>query len=175
MYDARMHVDHVQNVMATPHLDSREQFMGTRVNPPNTRLIFPKLSPDQVLLLAHHHGTKPRFQVQPISWYRGGDDVCFVKSFNGFVKKDYYEKWPSLMFMSVLSIFWGVPDVMTSTSRVRIATPLAWDAQGWGPLTLEYSLVVLLFLYIVWYGWHIWGHAWGQAKEGQDDFDETYC
>ena len=40
-----------------------------------------------MLLFANQHGTKPRFEIQPITWYRGGDDVCFTKAFECFIKK----------------------------------------------------------------------------------------
>ena len=117
----QMHVDHVNNIMATLQLDSKEQYLEPGVDLRNTRLFFPQLTPDQVLLLADQHGTKPRFQIQPISWYRGGDDVHFSRAFDGFIKKEYRDKWAPFMFMYVLSIFWGTPDVMTPESCVRIS------------------------------------------------------
>ena len=86
-YAVQMHVDHVNNIMATLQLNSKEQFLQPGVDPRNTHLFFPQLTPDQVLL-ADQHGTKPRFQIQPISWYRGGDDVRFWKAFDGFIKKE---------------------------------------------------------------------------------------
>ena len=62
--------------------------MEPAVDPRNTRLPFPQLSPDEVLLLGDQHGTKLRLQIQPISWYRGGDDARFTKAFDAFIKKE---------------------------------------------------------------------------------------
>ena len=87
-YAVQMHVDHVNNIMATLQLDSKEQFLEPGVDPRNTCPFFPQLTPDQVLLLADQHGTKPRFQIQPTSWYRRGDDARFSKAFDGFIKKE---------------------------------------------------------------------------------------
>ena len=117
----QMHVDHVNNIMATLQLDSKEQLLEPGVHAQNTRLFFPQLTPVQVLLLAAQHGTKPRFRIQFISWYRGADDVRFSRAFDGFIKKEYWNKWAPFMFMSVLSILWSIRDVMTREWCVRIS------------------------------------------------------
>ena len=43
----------------------------------------------------------------------------FSRAFDGFIKKEYKDKWAPFMFMSVLSIVWGILDVMTPESCVR--------------------------------------------------------
>ena len=43
----------------------------------------------------------------------------FSRAFDGFIKKEYKDKWAPFMFMSELSIFWGIRDVMTPESCVR--------------------------------------------------------
>ena len=78
-------------------------------------------SPHQVLLLADQHGTNLRFQIQPISCYNGGDDVPVTKAFDGFIQNEYTDKWSPFMFMFVVSIFWGILDVMMPTSCVCIS------------------------------------------------------
>ena len=146
-YAVQMHVDHVNNIMATPQLD-REQYLELGVDPRNMLLFFPQLTPDKVLLLADQHGTKPRLQIQPISWYRGGDDVRFWRAYDGFITKEYRDKWAPFMFMPVLSIFLDTLDGMIPESCVRISLlgstklRISLTDQGWTIFKAKYREVL---------------------------------
>ena len=57
-------------------------------------------------------GSKPRFHIQPMEWYRGANLTNMAAVYEVTIKTKHNETWCPILFASVLAMFWTVPGVL---------------------------------------------------------------
>ena len=65
-------------------------------------------------------GSKPRFQIQPVEWYRGANLTNMSAVYDVWIKKTHKETWSPMLYVSVLAMFWTIPGVWQAQSPVKI-------------------------------------------------------
>ena len=70
--------------------------------------------------LVSQFGSKPRFQIQPVEWYRGANVTNMAAVYEVWIKKTRKETWSPMLYASVLAMFWTVPGVLQPQSPVKI-------------------------------------------------------
>ena len=80
--------------------------------PKNSQLLFAEQNEEQVNTAVAQFGSKPRFQIQPVSCYRGADLTRMPAVYEVWIKKTHKDIWSPLLFASVLAMFWMIPRVL---------------------------------------------------------------
>ena len=65
-------------------------------------------------------GSKPRFQIQPVEWYRGANLTNMSSVYEVWIKKTHKETWSPMLYTSVLAMFRTILDVLQAQSPVKI-------------------------------------------------------
>ena len=65
-------------------------------------------------------GSQPRFQIQPVEWYRGANLTNMSAVYEVWIKKTHKETWSPMLYASVLAIFWTIPGVLQAQLPVKI-------------------------------------------------------
>ena len=86
----------------------------------NSKLFFTERNEEQVNTVVSQLGSKPRFQIQPVEWYRGADSTNMSAVYEVWIKKTHKETWSPMLYASVLAMFWSIPGVLQAQSPVKI-------------------------------------------------------
>ena len=89
-------------------------------DPRNSKLFFTELNEEQVNAVVSQFGSKPRFQIQPVEWYRGANLTNMSAVYEVWIKKTHKETWSPMLYASVLAMFWTIPGVLQAQSPVKI-------------------------------------------------------
>ena len=101
-------------------------------DPRSWKLFFTALNEEQVNAVVSQFGCKPRFQIQPMEWYRGAKFTNMAAVYEVRIKETHRETWWPMLYASVLAMLWMVPGVLQSQSPVKI--------HGLGPTKLLVGL-----------------------------------
>ena len=72
-YAVQVHNDLVNGLLGSIGLNSDEVHLLPGTDPRNAKLFFTELNEEQVNTVVSQFGSKPRFQIQPVEWYRGAN------------------------------------------------------------------------------------------------------
>ena len=72
-YAVQVHNDLINGLLGSIGLNSDEVHLLPGTDPRNSKLFFTELNEEQVNTVVSQFGSKPRFQVQPVEWYRGAN------------------------------------------------------------------------------------------------------
>ena len=101
-------------------LNSDEVHLLPGTDPRNSKLFFTELNEEQVNTVVSQFGSKPRFQIQPVEWYRGANLTNISAVYEVWIKKTHKETWSPMLYASVLAMFWTIPGVLQAQSPVKI-------------------------------------------------------
>ena len=68
-------------------------------------------------------GSKPRFQIQPVEWYRGANLTNMSAVYEVSIKKTHKETWSPMLYASLLAMFWTIPGVLQSPVKIHVLGP----------------------------------------------------
>ena len=101
-------------------LNSDEVHLLPGTDPRNSKLFFTELNEEQVNIVVSQFGSKPRFQIQPVEWYRGANLTNMSAVYEVWIKKTHKQTWSPMLYASVLAMFWTIPGVLQAQSPVKI-------------------------------------------------------
>ena len=119
-YAIHVHNDLINGLLGSIGLNSDEVHLLLGTNPRNSKLFFAELNEEQVNTVVSQLGSKPRFQIQPVEWYRGAHLTNMVAVFEVRIKKTHKETWWPMLYASVLGMFWMISSVLQAQSPVKI-------------------------------------------------------
>ena len=119
-YAVQVHNDPINGLLGSIGLNSDEVHLLPRTDPRNSKLFFTELNEEQVNTVVSQFGSKPRFQIQPVEWYRGANLTNMAAVYEVWIKKMHKETWSPMLYASVLAMFWTIPGVLQAQSPVKI-------------------------------------------------------
>ena len=119
-YAVQVHNDLVNGLLGSIGLNSDEVHLLPGTDPRNSKLFFRELNEEQMNTLVSQFGSKPRFQIQPVEWYRGANLTNRSAVYEVWIKKAHKETWSPMLYASVLAMFRTIPGVLQAESPVKI-------------------------------------------------------
>ena len=119
-YAIQVHNDLVNGVLGSIGLNADDVHLMPGTDPRNSKLFFTELTEEQVNTVVSQFGSKPRFQIQPVEWYRGSNVTNMESVYEVWVQKTHKETWSPMLYASVLAMFWTVPGVLQPQPAVKI-------------------------------------------------------
>ena len=119
-YTLQVRTDLINGMLASIGLNSDDVHLFPGTDPKNSKLFFVERKEDQVNAVVSQFGSKPRFQIQPISWYRGVQVASMPAVYEVWIKTAFKEKWPPVLYAVVLAMFWTVPGILGLKSPINI-------------------------------------------------------
>ena len=119
-YAVQVHNDLINGLLGSIGLNSDEVYLLPGTDPRSSKLFFTELNEEQVNTVVSQFGSKPRFQIQPVEWYRGADLTNMSAVYEVWIKKTHKETWSPMLYASVLAMFWTIPGVLQAQSPVKI-------------------------------------------------------
>ena len=119
-YAIQVHNDLINGLLGSIGFNSDEVHLLPGTDPRNSKLFFTELNEEQVNTVVSQFGSKPRFQIQPVEWYRGANLTNMPAVYEVWIKKTHKETWSPMLYASVLAMFCTVPGVLQSRSPVKI-------------------------------------------------------
>ena len=101
-------------------LNSDDVHLLPAADPRNSKVFFTELTEEQVNVVVSQFGSKPRFQIQPVEWYRGAKLTSMADVYEVWIKQTHKETWSPMLYASVLAMFCTVIGVLQSQSPVKI-------------------------------------------------------
>ena len=111
-YAVQVHNDLINGLLGSIGLNSDEVHLLPGTDPRNSRLFFTELNEEQVNTVVSQFGSKPRFQIQAVEWYRGANLTNMSAVYEVWIKKTHKETWSPMLYASVLAMFWTIPGVL---------------------------------------------------------------
>ena len=99
-----MYNDSVNGLLGAIGLNSDDVHLLLVTYPRNSRLFFTELTEEQVNEVVLQFGSKPRFQIQPVEWYRGAKLTNMAAVYEVWIKKMHTETWSPMLYASVLAM-----------------------------------------------------------------------
>ena len=125
-YAVQVHNDLINGLLGSIGLNSDEVHLLPGTDPRNSKLFFTELNEEQVNTVVSQFGSKPRFQIQPVEWYRGANLTNMAAVYEVWIKKTHKETWSPMLYASVLAMFWTIPGVLQAQSPVYILDVAPW-------------------------------------------------
>ena len=119
-YAIQVHNDLINGVFGSTALNSDEVHLLLGTDSRNSKLFFTELNEEQVNTVVSQFGSKPRFQIQPVEWYRGANLTSLSGVYEVRIKKTHKETWSPMVYASALAMFGTIPGVLQSQSPVKI-------------------------------------------------------
>ena len=119
-YAIQVQSDLINGLLGAVGLNADEVHLLPGTDPRNSKLFFTELKEEQVNTVVSLFGSTPRFQIQPVEWYRGANLTNMSAVYEVCIKKTHKETWSPMLYASVLAMFWTVPRVLQSQSPVKI-------------------------------------------------------
>ena len=119
-YAIQVHNDLINGLLGPIGLNSDEVHLLPGTDPRNSKLFFTELNEEQVNTVVSQFGSKPRFQIQPVEWYRGANLTNMSAVNEVWIKKTHKETWSPMLYASLLATFWTIPGVLQAQSPVKI-------------------------------------------------------
>ena len=119
-YAVQVHNDLVNGLLGSIGMNSDEVHLLPGTDPRNSKLFFTELNEEQVNAVVSQFGSKPRFQIQPVAWYRGANVTSMTAVYEVWIKKTHKETWSPMLYASILAMFWTIPGVLQAQSPVKI-------------------------------------------------------
>ena len=119
-YAVQVHNDIVNGLLGSIGMNFDEVHLLPGTDPGNSKLFFTELNEEQVNTVVSQFGSKPRFQIQPVEWYRGANVTNMSAVYEVWIKKTHKETWSPMLYASVLAMFWTIPGVLQAQSPVKI-------------------------------------------------------
>ena len=119
-YAIQVHNDLINGLLGSIGLKSDEVHFFPGTDPRNSKLFFTELDEEQVNTVVSQFGSKPRFQIQPVEWYRGANLTNMSAVYEIWIKKTHKETWSPMLYASILAMFWTIPGVLQAQSPVKI-------------------------------------------------------
>ena len=119
-YAIQVHNDLINGLLGSIGLNSDEVHLLPGTDPRNSKLFFTELNKEQVNTTVSQFGSKPRFQIEPVKWYRGAHLTNMSAVYEVWIKKTHKETWSPMLYASVLAMFWTIPGVLQAQSPVKI-------------------------------------------------------
>ena len=119
-YAVQVHNDLINGLLGSIGLNSDEVLLLPGTEPRNTKLFFTELNEEQVNTVVSQFGSKPRFQIQPVEWYRGANLTNMSAVYEVWIKNTHKETWSPMLYASVLAMFWTIPGGLQAQSPVKI-------------------------------------------------------
>ena len=110
-YANQVQSDLVNGLLGAIGLNSDDVHLLPGTDPRNSKLFFTELTEEQVNAVVSQFGSKPRFQIQPVEWYRGANLMNMAAVYEVWIKKTHKETWSPMLYASVLAMFWTVQGV----------------------------------------------------------------
>ena len=123
-YALQAHTNLINGLLASIGLRSQEVHLLPETDRKNRTFFFAKINPDQVNAVVSHFGSKPRFQIQPISWYQGLDSTCMAAVYEVWIKKGPQRN------MVAYAVYINSCNVLDGTRNLRPKVP-DQDTSDW--------------------------------------------
>ena len=119
-YAIQVHSDLVNGLLGAIGLNSDDVHLLPGTDPRNSKLFFTELTEEQGNAVVSQFISKPRFQIQPVEWYRGANMTNMAAVYEVWIQKMHKETWSPMLHALVLAMFWTVLGVLLSQSPVKI-------------------------------------------------------
>ena len=119
-YAVQVHNDLINGLLGSIGLNFDEVHLLPGTDPRNSKLFFTELNEEQVNTVGSQFRSKPRFQIQPVEWYRGANLTNMSAVYEVWIKNTHKETWSPMLYASVLAMFWTIPGVLQAQSPVKI-------------------------------------------------------
>ena len=97
-YAVQVHNDLINGLLGSIGLNSDEVHLLLGTDPRNSKLFFTELNEEQVNTVVSQFGSKPRFQIQPVEWYRGANLTNMAAVYEVWIKKTHKETWSPMLY-----------------------------------------------------------------------------
>ena len=103
-YAIHVHSDPVNGMLGSIVLNGDEVHLLPGTDSRNSKPFFTKLTEEQVNTVVSQVGSKPRFQIQPVEWYRGSNLSNMAAVYEVWVKKTQKETWSPILYASMFAM-----------------------------------------------------------------------
>ena len=108
-YAIQVHNDLVNGLLGAMRLNFYNVHLLPGTDPRNSKLFFTELTAKQVNVVVWEFEFKPRFQSQPLEWYRGANLMNMAAVNEVWIKKTHKETWLPMLYASVLAMLLDGP------------------------------------------------------------------